>query len=89
MNRRMPNGTYGGVRGRGRKAPAYSIPASHRKIKKRIRPLSSSLRAFPLRTLRPLASEMSGREIKRFLSTSASFSSDLCGLEGAQRLGVR
>ena len=25
MNRRMPNGTYGGVRGRGREAPAYSI----------------------------------------------------------------
>jgi hypothetical protein len=25
MNRRMPNGTYGGVRGWGRKAPAYSI----------------------------------------------------------------
>src|SRR5574341_886307 len=24
-NRRMPNGTYGGVRGWGRKAPAYSI----------------------------------------------------------------
>ncbi len=24
-NRRMPNGTYGAVRGRGRKAPAYSI----------------------------------------------------------------
>ncbi len=24
-NRRMPNGTYGGVRGRGREAPAYSI----------------------------------------------------------------
>jgi len=27
MNRRMPNGTYGGVRGRGREAPAYSIVA--------------------------------------------------------------
>jgi hypothetical protein len=27
MNRRMPNGTYGGVRGWGRKAPAYSISA--------------------------------------------------------------
>ena len=27
MNRRMPNGTYGGVRGGGREAPAYSIPA--------------------------------------------------------------
>jgi hypothetical protein len=26
MNRRMPNGTYGGVRGWGREAPAYSIP---------------------------------------------------------------
>ena len=25
MNRRMPNGTYGGVRGRGCEAPAYSI----------------------------------------------------------------
>jgi hypothetical protein len=25
MNRRMPNGTYGGVRGWGREAPAYSI----------------------------------------------------------------
>jgi hypothetical protein len=25
MNRRMPNGTYGGVRGWGRKAPAYSM----------------------------------------------------------------
>jgi hypothetical protein len=25
MNRRMPNGTYGGVRGGGREAPAYSI----------------------------------------------------------------
>jgi hypothetical protein len=32
MNRRMPNGTYGGVRGRGRKAPAYSIPESDRDI---------------------------------------------------------
>ena len=29
MNRRMPNGTYGGVRGRGRKAPAYSMCARH------------------------------------------------------------
>jgi hypothetical protein len=27
MNRRMPNGTYGGVRGWGREAPAYSIIA--------------------------------------------------------------
>ena len=27
VNRRMPNGTYGGVRGRGREAPAYSIRA--------------------------------------------------------------
>ena len=27
MNRRMPNGTYGGVRGWGREAPAYSITA--------------------------------------------------------------
>ena len=26
MNRRMPNGTYGGVRGWGCEAPAYSIP---------------------------------------------------------------
>jgi len=25
MNRRMPNGTYGGVRGWGREAPAYSM----------------------------------------------------------------
>jgi len=25
MNRRMPNGTYGGVRGRGCEAPAYSM----------------------------------------------------------------
>ena len=25
MNRRMPNGTYGGVRGWGRETPAYSI----------------------------------------------------------------
>jgi hypothetical protein len=25
MNRRMPNGTYGGVRGGGREAPTYSI----------------------------------------------------------------
>ncbi|MGD9579361.1 MAG: hypothetical protein AB7Y74_14080, partial [Syntrophorhabdus sp.] len=25
MNRRMPDGTYGGVRGRGCEAPAYSI----------------------------------------------------------------
>ena len=28
MNRRMPNGTYGGVRGWGREAPAYSILAN-------------------------------------------------------------
>ena len=28
MNRRMPNGTYGGVRGWGREAPAYSINQS-------------------------------------------------------------
>ena len=27
MNRRMPNGTYGGVRGWGREAPAYSMPS--------------------------------------------------------------
>lgn len=26
MNRRIPNGTYGGVRGRGLGAPSYSIP---------------------------------------------------------------
>ncbi|MEK5400477.1 hypothetical protein [Paenibacillus sp. FSL K6-2859] len=25
MNRRIPNGTYGGVRGRGLAAPSYSI----------------------------------------------------------------
>ena len=25
MNRRIPNGTYGGVRGRGLGAPSYSI----------------------------------------------------------------
>ncbi len=25
MNRRMPNGTYGGVGGRGRDAPSYPI----------------------------------------------------------------
>ena len=30
MNRRMPNGTYGGVRGGGREAPAYSIALSVR-----------------------------------------------------------
>jgi hypothetical protein len=29
MNRRMPNGTYGGVRGGGREAPAYSISLFH------------------------------------------------------------
>ncbi len=29
MNRRMPNGTYGGVRGGGREAPAYSICTAH------------------------------------------------------------
>ena len=29
MNRRMPNGTYGGVRGGGREAPAYSIQLFH------------------------------------------------------------
>ena len=28
MNRRIPNGTYGGVRGRGLAAPSYSIPCS-------------------------------------------------------------
>jgi hypothetical protein len=28
MNRRMPNGTYGGVRGWGREAPAYSIDST-------------------------------------------------------------
>ncbi|WP_379137835.1 hypothetical protein, partial [Paenibacillus sp. sgz500958] len=27
MNRRIPNGTYGGVRGRGLAAPSYSIEA--------------------------------------------------------------
>jgi hypothetical protein len=33
MNRRMPNGTYGGVRGWGREAPAYSIPIAKGKIR--------------------------------------------------------
>jgi len=32
MNRRMPNGTYGGVRGWGREAPAYSIHTSTRNL---------------------------------------------------------
>ena len=32
MNRRMPNGTYGGVRGRGREAPAYSIGTATAKL---------------------------------------------------------
>jgi hypothetical protein len=38
MNRRMPDGTYGGVRGWGREAPAYSIIPSkkaNREIGKR------------------------------------------------------
>ncbi len=33
MNRRMPNGTYGGVRGRGREAPAYSITETSSAVK--------------------------------------------------------
>jgi hypothetical protein len=39
MNRRMPNGTYGGVRGWGREAPAYSIRESssvRREIRKAV-----------------------------------------------------
>src|SRR5512143_3522869 len=33
-NRRMPNGTYGGVRGWGREAPAYSM--GRRKLRRRL-----------------------------------------------------
>ncbi|HHW08188.1 MAG TPA: hypothetical protein GXX34_11790 [Clostridia bacterium] len=31
VNRRIPNGTYGGVRGRGLIAPSYSIDAGEKK----------------------------------------------------------
>jgi hypothetical protein len=39
MNRRMPNGTYGGVRGWGREAPAYSIRVRGEDREKLARPL--------------------------------------------------
>ena len=32
MNRRMTNGTYGGVRGWGREAPAYSIKLQRKDV---------------------------------------------------------
>ena len=48
MNRRMPNGTYGGVRGWDRKALAYSILSNPLPLSMRIHGRTAGGRSYPL-----------------------------------------